>query len=104
MANKYWNHKLTGFPGFIVIMAKILGTKVLDRFSTWLMLGNVKRHGKHILIMHGCTYRYPQWMEVCDRVVIGKHTSITAGQCIKYNNPDQYKGFFILEKDVGIGN
>ena len=92
MASKYWNHKLTGIPGFIVIMAKILGTKILDRFSTWIMLGNVKRHGKHILIMHGCTYRYPQWMEIGDNVIIGKHVSLTAGRCKEYNNPVVFFG------------
>lgn len=104
MANKYWNHKLTGIPGFIVIMAKILGIKIMDRFSTWLMLGNIKHHGNHVLIMHGCIYRCPQLIEIEDNVTIGKHTSITAGHCIKYSNPNQKTGYFILEKDVSIGN
>ena len=106
MASKYWNHKLTGIPGFIVIMAKILGTKILDRFSTWIMLGNVKRHGKHILIMHGCTYRYPQWMEIGDNVIIGKHVSLTAGRCKEYNNPVVFfgGGYLIVNQQVSIGN
>lgn len=104
MANNIWNKKITGIPGFIGNLLSIMWAKFTNWVSTRAMLGNIKHHGKNILVMRGCTYRYPQWIEIGDNVIIGMHTSITAGHCIKYSNPNQNTGYFKLEKDVSIGN
>lgn len=110
MLNTIWNQKLSGLPGMFLNGISVLFTKLSDKFSTWLFSRNIKHHGKHILIMHGCTYRHPQWIEIDDEVIIGKHVSLTAGKCKKYVFPEntnyKYKdrGYLIINKQVSIGN
>lgn len=105
MINKYWNKKLSGIPGLIGNMLSILWAHLANWFSTRIMLGNIKHHGKNILVMRGCIYRYPQWIEIGDNVIIGKNTSLTAGLCKKYSNPNcNGGGYLVVNQQVSIGN
>ncbi len=105
MGNKFWNGKVNGIPGYIAILTSIFWTKFRDTISTWLFLGNVKRHGSKNLIMHGFTYRYSKCMELDSDIIIGKNTSIIAGKCNDYEG-DISKGdcFLVIKRGVSIGN
>lgn len=87
MENKIWNDKLSGIPGVIGSVLLIIWTKVGNWLSTHAMLGNIKYHGKNILVMRGCIYRYPQWIELGDNVIIGKNTTMIAEICKEYDQP-----------------
>lgn len=104
MANNIWNKKLTGIPGFIGNLLSIMWAKLTNWISTRAMLGNIKNHGKNILIMRGVTYRYPQWIEFDSNIVVGKNTSLTAGKCVAYTNEEQKSGYLRLDRYVSIGN
>lgn len=96
---------MTGIPGFIGNLFSIMLAKITNWLSTRAMLGNIKHHGKNILVMRGCTYRYPQWIEIGDNVIIGKNTSLTAGLCKEYNSPNRIGGgYLIVNQQVSIGN
>lgn len=104
MGNKYWNGKIAGTPAFASLMVKVFFTKITDRLHSWLIQGNFKKHGKNNLIMHGCNYRYPKWIEIGSDVVIGKHTSLTAGKCIRYDGTHLQRGYLDIKDGVSIGN
>ena len=105
MVNKYWNRKISGLPGYFVHMVKIFYMKIIDKVSTWIVLGNVGKHGNNILIMHGCTYRYPNCIEFGSDIIIGHSTLLTAGKCIKYEGSvSRGKCFLILKQGVSLGN
>lgn len=105
MASKYWNGKLSGIPAYMALIASIIIRKFRDRLCTWLIQGNIKSHGKNNLIMHGCTYRYPLWIEMGSGIIIGNHTSLTAGKCISYDqNNTKNRGYLIVKNGVSIGN
>lgn len=103
MTNNIWNKKISGISGAVVNALSIIWAKMANWFSTRLMLGNVKHHGKNILVMRGCVYRYPQYMELGDNIIIGKNTTITAEFCKEYDRPNGGR-YFILDNDVSIGN
>ncbi|MBP5769821.1 MAG: acyltransferase [Bacteroidaceae bacterium] len=77
------------------------------RLANWIttqtVLGNIKHHGKNILVMRGCVYRYPQWIELEDNVIIGRNTIMTAEICKEYSNPNR-GGYLLVNKHVSIGN
>ena len=87
MANSIWNKKISGIPGAIGNVVSVVWTKLANCFYTHAMLGNIKRHGKNILVMRGCIYRHPQWIELGDNVIIGKNTTMTAEICKEYDEP-----------------
>lgn len=103
MANSIWSKKLSGIPGFIGNALSIVWSKIVNRFSTYTMLGNIKRHGKNILVMRGCVYRYPQWIEFGDNVIIGKNTTMIAELCKEYDS-EISNGYLIIEKGVSVGS
>lgn len=92
MANSIWNKRISGIPGAFSNAITIVWSKLANRFSTRVMLGNIKRHGKNILVMRGCVYRYPEWIELDDNVIIGKNTIMTAEICKEY---DQLNGIAV---------
>ncbi len=104
MGNKYWNRKISGIPSALLTILGVVFTKISDRLTTWFILGNLKSHGKKNLIMHGCTFRYPQKIELKNYVIIGKHTSITAGKTIDDNGSERVQGYLKLDNMVSIGN
>lgn len=105
MRSKIWNGRLSGIPGAISISCSIIWEKFRNWVTTKKMLGNIKRHGKHILIMKGCRYRYPECIEIDDNVIIGKNVLMEADVCCKYEHANmQDSGFLIVNKDVSIGN
>ena len=105
MDNKYWNGKISGIIGFSSLLTKVLFSKIFSKLTTWTFQGNIKSHGKNNLIMHGCTYRNPLWIEMGSNVVIGKHTSLTAGKCISYDgDKSRLRGFLMIGDGVSIGN
>lgn len=87
MANNIWNKRLKGIPGATGNALSIIWAKMANWFSTCAMLGNIKRHGKNILVMRGCNYRYPEWIELGDNVIIGKNVTMTAELCKEYDQP-----------------
>lgn len=100
-----WNNKLKGIPGMLVIVVKILCVKVVDKLNTWLFLNNIQKHGQNALVMHGCVYRYPQWIEMGSNIIVGKHTSLTAGKCICYcGEENKQRGYLVINNGVSIGN
>lgn len=103
MANNIWNGKLSGVPGAIGNVFSIICARIANWFTTKSMLGNIKSHGKHILVMRGCTYRCPQGIEIGDNVIIGKDTSLVAEMCKEYDNPNG-GGYFCIGRGVSIGN
>ncbi len=103
MANSIWNKKISGIPGFVGNALSIVWAKIANWFSTHAMLGNIKRHGKNILVMRGCVYRYPEWIELGDNVIIGKNITMTAELCKEYDQLNG-RGYFIVDNGVSIGN
>lgn len=87
MINSIWNKKVSGWAGAISNVLFIACGKVANWITTQAMLGNIKRHGKNILVMRGCVYRYPNWIELGDNVIIGKGTTMTAEICKEYDHP-----------------
>lgn len=103
MLNSIWNNKLSGIPEAIKIVISILRARLANWFSTRAMLGNIKSHGKHILVMRGCTYRYPQLIELESDVIIGTHVSFSAEMCQVYDNNNKC-GYLIICQGASIGN
>lgn len=103
MVNSIWNKQISGIPGAIGNALSIVWAKMANWFSTYAMLGNIKHHGKNILVMRGCVYRYPQWIELGDNVIIGKDTTMTAEICKGYDQSSG-RGYFIVNQGVSIGN
>lgn len=110
MANNIWNKKLRGIPGAVGNVMSILWARMADWITTRSMLGNIKNHGKNIRVMRGCVYRYPQWIELGDNVIIGKNTSMIAEVCKEYDNPLRGGettcggGYLVVNQGVSIGN
>ena len=71
MVNSIWNKRISGIPGAVGNAMTITWSKLANWFSTHAMLGNIKRHGKNILVMRGCVFRYPDWIELDDFVIFG---------------------------------
>lgn len=92
MENSIWNKKISGIPGAVSNALSIVWTKIVNRFSTHAMLGNIKHHGKNVLVMRGCVYRYPEKIELGDNVIIGKQTTMTAEICKEYDQPNVLGG------------
>lgn len=88
MANNIWSKKISGIPGAVGNAMSIVWAKLANWLSTHAMLGNVKRHGKNILVMRGCVYRFPQWIEMGNNIIIGKNTSMIAEVCKEYDQPN----------------
>lgn len=103
MENHIWNKRFTGLPGAIGILFSIIYARIADKLSTLFILGNIKHHGRKILVMRGCVYRHPQWIEISDNVIIGKDAEFTAGKCIKYDKPCGH-GYLQIKQGVSIGN
>lgn len=103
MPNKIWNKRIEGIPGAIRNSISIVWTKIGNWIATQLMLGNIKHHGKHILIMRGCNYRYPQLIVIEDNVIVGKGTSFSAEMCKEYDNTQEC-GYLHILKGASIGN
>lgn len=103
MANSIWNTKFSGIFGALCNVLAILWAKLANFFTTRAILGNIKSHGKRILVMRGCAYRHPDWIELGDNVIIGKNTTMTAEICKDYNNPDK-RGYFVVKPGASIGN
>ena len=103
MASSIWNNKLSGVPGALYNLMAIVWNTFSNRVATICMLGNIKRHGKNILVMRGCVYRYPQYIEIDDSVIIGKHTSFTAESICDYDQPNSSR-FLKIGTGVSIGN
>lgn len=103
MFNAIWNKRIKGLPGAMGIALSIFGTKLANLTATHSMLGNIKRHGKNILVMRGCTYRYPEWIELGDNIIIGKNTTMVTEICKEYDN-HVGRGFLIVDEGVSIGD
>lgn len=106
MANSIWNRKLWGLPGTITTGISILWDKVATRITTFLVTHNIKKHGKNVVVMHGCTYRHPEWITIGDNVIIGRNASLTAGKCVEYQGERLYDcdGYLSIGKSVSIGD
>lgn len=102
MASSIWNKKLSGLPGALCIMLSTVWARLTNWMTTQTVLGNIKHHGKHILVMRGCTYRYPQLIEIGDNVIIGRNAIMTAEICKEYDNPNG--GGVCIAQGVSIGN
>lgn len=103
MLNMIWNNKVRGIPGALGIALSIGWTKIINWWTTKSLLGNIKHHGKSILVMRGCTYRYPEWIEFGDNVIVGKNTSMVTEICKGYDNTVN-RGYLIVENEVSIGD
>lgn len=103
MENNIWNKRLAGVPGAVGIAFSIVWTKVANWCATHAMIGNIKRHGKHVIVMRGCIYRYPQWIELGDDVIIGRDATLTAEVCKEYDNP-MGGGYLFIRQGVSIGD
>ena len=104
MANKIWNKRVSGIVGAVGIVLSILWSKLANWLATRTMLGNIKSHGINIVVMRGCTYRYPEMIELGDDVIIGKSTAMTAEICNEYDTSKGICGHFIVNQGVSIGN
>lgn len=87
MASSIWNKKISGIPGAVGIGLSIVWERIANWFTTRAMLGNIKKHGKNILVMRGCVYRSPQRIVLGDNVIIGRKTIMTADICKEYDDP-----------------
>lgn len=67
-------------------LLSILYAKTANWFTTHSMLGNIKHHGKNIIVMRGCVYRCPEGIELADNVIIGKNTCLTSDKCKEYDS------------------
>ena len=103
MASSIWNKKLSGLPGALCIILSSVWARLANWITTQTVLGNIKRHGKHILVMRGCTYRYPQLIEIGDNVIIGRNITMTAEICKEYDNQEN-GGYLLVNQRVSIGN
>ncbi len=103
MANKIWNKKISGIPGAIKLLLSIMWAKIGNWLTTQFMLGNIKKHGKHILVMRKCNYRYPHLIEIDDNVIIGMNTSFSAEMCSEYDNGSS-SGYLRICNGASIGN
>lgn len=103
MLNTIWNYRIKGLPGATGITLSIFWTKLANWMTTRSMLGNIKFHGKNILVMRGCTYRYPDWIELGDNVIVGKNTVMITEICKEYDNP-LGRGYLIVDKGASIGD
>ena len=103
MLKTIWNNRIGGIPGALGIALSIGWAKLVNVWTTHSMLGNIKRHGKNNLIMRGCTYRCPEWIELGDNVIVGKNTSMVTEVCKEYDNKDS-RGYLIVENGVSIGD
>ena len=108
MANNIWNERVIGIPGAICNVVAILIARCADWITTHAILGNLRYHGKNIRIMRGCIYRFPQWIELGDNIVIGKHTTLLAEPCTSIDSPNgaccQGNGYLSILQGVSIGN
>ena len=102
MQNNIWNKRIGGLPGAIVNVFSIGWAKFANWVATHTMLGNIKHHGENVLVMRGCIYRFPQWIELGNNIIIGKNTSMIAEVCKEYDQPNG--GYFIVGDGVSIGN
>ena len=103
MQNNIWNKRISGLPGATGVVMSIIWARLTNWLATCSMLGNIKHHGKNILVMRGCVYRYPQRIELGDNVIIGKNTTMTAELCKEYDQPNG-GGYFVVDNGVSIGN
>lgn len=103
MREAIWNNRVTGIPGAILIILSIIWTKMSNWVATRTMLGNINKHGKKILVMRGCTYRFPKSITIEDNVIIGKSNSFTAEPFCDYDHHDRSR-YLKIGSGVSIGN
>ena len=107
MASRIWNKKISGLPGAFAISLSIVLERIANWFTTRAMLGNIKKHGKNILVMRGCVYRSPQRILLGDNVIIGRKTTMTADICKEYDDPKCINyggGYLFVNQGVSIGD
>lgn len=93
---KFWNGKLTGLLGAVILGITILFEKVMNYFISFLVRHNIKKCGKNLKIHIGFVYRYPKYIEIGNNVIIGKHTTLSSeGLSTQYLK---------IESGVSIGN
>ena len=103
MINRIWNFRISGIPGAVCNIFSIIWSRLANKLSTCIMLGNIKKHGKHVLVMRGCSYRYPNLIEFEDNVIIGRNTSFSAEMCNDYDNSNKC-AFLRICRGASIGN
>jgi len=99
---------VTGIPGAFGNLLSILFVKIANWLTTHSMLGNIKQHGKNILVMRGCVYRCPEKIVLADNVIVGRNTYLTSDKCKEYNGVNAVVGmaggYLIVNHGVSIGN
>jgi len=68
---KIWNGKAKGILSATILALIIIWGKIANKITTSLFVNNIKECGNGVRIMKGCSYRYPNFIEVDDNVIIG---------------------------------
>lgn len=95
MKHKIWNGKAKGILSATILILVIIWEKVTNKITTFLFVNNIKKCGKEVRVMKGCKYRYPNSIEVGNKVIIGEQTSLVS--------EDLETRYLLLEEGVSIG-
>lgn len=78
--NKFWNGKLLGLPHAIALFIGAVFHKLGNRVSTSYFKRNLGKCGEGVILMPGLKYRYPNSIEIGNRVCIGKDVTLSNGE------------------------
>jgi acetyltransferase-like isoleucine patch superfamily enzyme len=71
-ADYFWNKRIRGLPGALLLMAGSLLMKVRDRLNGILISRNIGSCGKGTIINANVTYRFPGRIHLGDRVTVAR--------------------------------
>ena len=74
----FWNGKLSGLPGFIVIILTKLFEKIIDVVNSNFVKANLNDVGRNVNILSGTIYRYPKNISISNDVIIGTNVTMTS--------------------------
>lgn len=74
----FWNGKLGGLPGFIVIILVRCLESIIDYVSSYFVKANLQSVGQSVTILRGLVYRYPNHISLGDKVIIGTNVKMTS--------------------------
>lgn len=77
MLNRFWNGKIKGFLSAVFLVIGASFYKFRTKLTTILFVVNIKKHGKHIVVLPGISYRNPKKITVGNNCIIGRNAKFT---------------------------